>query len=166
MPTIGVGTGSYARPRFPNRCRTRHFRVDASQTIVIGDLVVLSADADEGNRIKLAGADPTTDRAIVGFAAEAITTGASPTERDTIPVWLAEQQTEFIMHVQDTETLDNDDISVEFGVVRDATNGIWRVDTAEVTAKVVRVLELLDAHGDTNGRVAVALIAPERLYGD
>lgn len=164
MATIGVSSGNYVRPH--RNARIRHFRVDASQTIVVGDLVVLSADVDEGNRIKKAGADPTTDRAIVGFAAEAITTGASPTAADTIPVWLATGDAEFVGHCQDAGAIDNDDISVEYGVVNDSTNSIWRVDRTEVTAKVVRVLELLDAHGDVNGRFVFTVIAPERLYHD
>ena len=152
MATIGVGAGSYMRPRYA-KCRTRTMRVDASQTVLVGSLMVLSADSDEGNRVKVAGADPTTD-------------GGSPTASETVVIWLAEQGTEFIAHVQASETLDNDDIGVEFGLVIDATNGIMRVDTSETTAKLVRVLELLDAHGDTEGRVSVAFIAPERLYGD
>lgn len=164
MATIGVGAGSYMRPRYT--ARTRTFRVDASQTVLVGSLMVLSADSDEGNRVKVAGADPTTDRGVVGIAAQAITTGASPTAADKVVIWLAEQGTEFVAHVQASETLDNDDIGVEFGLVIDATNGIMRVDTSETTAKLVRVLELLDAHGDTEGRVAVSFIAPERLYGD
>lgn len=166
MATISVGSGSYVRPRYAGKVRIRHFRVDTSQTIRRGDLLVLSTDADEGNRVKKAGADPTTDRGIVGFAAEAITTDATGSTADVIPVWLATGEAEFVAHVQDTGTLDNDDISVEFGVVNDSTNNIWRVDKSEVTAKVVRVLELIDAHGDTNGRVSFHVIAPERLYHD
>ena len=164
MATLTVGSRNYVRP-FRN-CRVRHFRVDASQTIVVGDLVVLSTDADEGNRINKSGADPTTDRKIVGFAAEAITTGASPAATDTIPVWLATGDAEFIGHVQDTGAIDNDDISTEYGMVNDSTNGIWRVDRTETTAKLVRVLELYDAHGVVNGRVVFSMIAPERLYHD
>lgn len=164
MATIGVGKGSFMRPH--RRARTRTFRVDASQTIKVGYLVALSADSDEGNRIKKASADPTTDRAIIGIAAADITTGASPTAADKIPVWLATGDAEFIAHVQDAETLDNDDISVEFGLVEDTSNEIYRVDTSETSAKLVRVLELVDPHGDTNGRVVVHFIAPERLYHD
>lgn len=144
----------------------KHFRVDASQTIVVGDLIVLSTDTDEGNRIKKAGADPTTDRKIVGFAAEAITTGASPAATDTIPVWLATGDAEFIAHCEDAAAIDNDDISTEYGMVNDSTNGIWRVDRSETTAKLVRVLDLADAHGDVNGRLVFHVIAPERLYHD
>jgi hypothetical protein len=164
MATIGVGKGSYMRPH--RRVRMRKFRVDASQTIKVGYLVVLSADSDEGNRIKKAAADPTTDRAIVGIAAQDITTGASPTAADAIDVWLTTGDAEFIAHVQASETLDNDDISVEFGLVEDTTNEIYRVDTSETTAKLVRVLELVHEHGDTEGQVVVSFIAPERLYHD
>ena len=160
MATIGVGKGSYIRPH--RRVRMRSFPEDSSQTFIVGDPVILSTDSDEGNYIKIAGADPTTDRGFVGFAAAA----ATGTKGTMIPVWLATGDAEFIGHVQDSETLDNDDISVEFGIVADATNLIWRVDTSETSAKVVRILELVDAAGDTNGRVIFHCIAPERLYHD
>lgn len=169
MATIGVGAGSYMRPRY--QCMTRSFPVDTSQTVRVGDLLVLSADSDEGNRVKKSGADPTTDRGIVGIAAEAITTTSTHVAAtDKVLVWVAEQGTQFIAYVCGAAfadaTLDNDNVSVEFGLLEDTTNNIWRVDNSETTAKLVRVLELLDIHGDTNGRVAVSFIAPERLYGD
>lgn len=165
MATIGVSSGSYLRPI--RNVRTRQFKVDTSQTIRVGDILVLSTDSDEGNRVKKAGADPTTDRAIVGVAAEAITTGATHVAAtDKVLVWLATGDAEFLAHCQDTGAIDNDDISVEYGTVNDSTNNIWRVDRTETTAKVFRVLELLDAHGDVNGRYVVSFIAPERLYHD
>jgi hypothetical protein len=165
MATIGVGLGSYIRPL--RKARVEWFPVDVSQTLKIGYPVILSTDSDEGNRLKVAGADPTTDRAFVGFAAADITTTATHNAvTDRIPVWVADQDTEFLVHVQDAETLDNDDISVEFGIVADSTNLIYRLDTTETSAKVFRVLRLYDAHGDTNGRVVAMCIAPERLYGD
>lgn len=165
MATIGVGTGSYIRPR--KGAELRSFPVDTSQTILVGSLLVLSADSDEGNRVKVAGTDPTTDRAIVGFAAEAITTSSSFVDAtDKVLVWLAKQDTQFIVHCEDAGTIDNDDVSVEYGVVVDGTNLITRLDRTETSAKVFRVIELLDAHGDVNGRLAVTVIAPERLYGD
>lgn len=164
MATIGVGAGSYIRPY--RKCRMRAFPEDSSQTFKVGDPVCLSADSDEGNYIKIAAADPTTDRAFVGFAAKAAT-GVKGT---MIDVWLATGDAEFIGHVCGAavadETLDNDDISVEFGILADSTNAIWRIDTSETSAKVVRILELADAHGDTNGRVVFHVIAPERLYHD
>lgn len=167
MATIGVGTGNYIRPRKAAGTELRSFPVDTSQTILVGSLLVLSADSDEGNRVKVAGTDPTTDRAIVGFAAEAITTGATfVAATDKVLVWLAKQDTQFIVHCEDAGTIDNDDVSVEYGVVVDATNLITRLDRTETSAKVFRVIELLDVHGDVNGRLAVTVIAPERLYGD
>lgn len=165
MATIGVGTGNYIRPRFLRDCELRSFPVDTSQTILVGSLLVLSADSDEGNRVKIAATDPTTDRAIVGFAAEAITTtGTYVAATDKVLVWLAKPGTQFIAHCEDTGVIDNDDVSVEYGCVVDATNLITRLDRTETSAKVFRVVELLDAHGDVNGRLAVTVISPERLY--
>lgn len=164
MATIGVGKGSYIRPH--RRVRMANFRVDASQTIKVGYPLVLSTDSDEGNRVKVASADPTTDRKFVGFAAGDITTGASPTASDTVDVWLATGDAEFIAHCEDAAAIDNDDISTEYGIVEDATNEIYRLDRTETSAKVFRVLELYDAHGDVNGRLIVSVIAPERLYHD
>lgn len=160
MATIGVGKGSYIRPH--RRVRMRAFPEDSSQTFIVGDPVVLSTDSNEGNYIKIAGSDPTTDRGFIGFAAKAAT-GVKGT---MIDVWLATGDAEFIGHVEDAMALDNDFISVEYGIVADGTNLIWRVDTTETSAKVVRILELADAHGDVNGRVVFHVIAPERLYHD
>lgn len=164
MATLSVSSGSYMRP-FRN-VRVRHFRVDVSQTIRVGDLLVLSTDADEGNRVVKAGADPATDRELVGVAAEAITTTASGSAADRIPVWLATGDAEFIAHCQDAAAIDNDDVSNHYGVVNDATNNIWRVDRSETTVVQCRILELYDAHGDVNGRLVFHFIAPERLYHD
>lgn len=166
MATFTVSSGDFVRP-YKGRAKIKHFYVDTSQTIVVGDLLVLSTDSDEGNRVKKASADPTTDRAIVGFAAAAITTGATHVAAtDRIPVWIASGEAEFVVRAQDTGTLDNDDVSVEYGIVNDSTNGIWRLDRSETSAKIFRVLELLDAHGDVNGRYVAMVIAPERLYHD
>ncbi len=164
MATIGVSSGSFLRP--VRNSRTRQFQVDVSQTIRVGDILVLGADSDEGNRVKKAGADPTTDRRIVGVAAEAVTTTATYTpSTDHVLVWLATEGAEFLAHCEDAAALDNDDISTEYGTVNDSTNNIWRVDRSETSAKVFRVLELKDVHGDVNGRMVVSFIAPERLYG-
>lgn len=165
MATIGVSSGSYLRPY--RNVRTRQWPVDTSQTIRIGDILVLSADADEGNRVKKAGADPATDRSIVGVAAEAITTTATYTAAtDKVLVWAATGEAEFLVHCEDAAAIDNDDIGVEYGTVNDSTNNIWRLDRTETTAKVFRVLELKDAAADVNGRLVVSFIAPERLYHD
>jgi len=144
----------------------RAFPEDSSQTFIVGDPIAMSTDSDEGNYIKIAAADPTTDRNFVGFAAKAAT-GVKGT---MIDVWLATGDAEFVAHVCDAAAadiaLDNDYIDTEYGLIADSTYLIWRVDISETTAKLVRVLELLDAHGDTNGRVVFHAIAPERLYHD
>lgn len=59
-----------------------HVKIDVSQTIVVGDLVQIDATSRLG---EAAVAASTT---IVGIAQEAITTGASVTDADTIPVVL------------------------------------------------------------------------------
>lgn len=160
MAAIGVGKGSFIRPH--RRVRMRAFPEDSSQTFIVGDPIILSADSDEGNYIKIAGADPATDRSFIGFAAQAAT-GVKGT---MISVWLATGDAEFIGHIEGTTAIDNDMISTELGIVADATYLIWRVDSTETTAKVVRILELFDNHGDTAGRLIFSVIAPERLYHD
>src|SRR4051812_21763343 len=127
MATIGVSSGSYIRPY--RNVRLRQFPVDTSQTIYVGSLIVLGADSDEGNRAKVSGSDPTTDRHILGVAAEAITTTSTfVAATDHVLVWLATQDAEFITHCEDAAAIDNDDIGVEYGMVLDATNNIWRLD--------------------------------------
>lgn len=160
MAAIGVGKGSYIRPY--RRARMKAFPEDSSQTFIVGDPVCLSADSDEGNYIKIAGADPTTDRAFVGFAASA----ATGVKGHMVDVWIATGDAEFIGHIEGTTAIDNDMIGTELGIVADGTNLIWRVDSTETSAKVVRILDLADTHGDTAGRVIFHVIAPERLYHD
>ncbi len=158
MAAIGVGKGSYIRAY--RNARLRAFPEDSSQTFIVGDPIIMGSDSDEGNYIKIAGTDPDTDRKFVGFAAKA----ATGTKGTMIDVWLATDDAEFIGHIEGTTAIDNDMISTELGIVADATNLIWRVDSTETTAKVARILELADAHGDTAGRVVFKVITPERLY--
>ena len=89
---------------------------------------------------------------------------ATVTAADNVDVWLATGDAEFIVHVQDAETLDNDDVDSEFGIVEDSTNEIYRLDTSETSAKVFRVLKLYDAHGDTNGRVIAHAVTTCLLF--
>lgn len=164
MATIGVGAGSYIRPH--RRARMRAFPEDSSQTFTVGDPLALSTDSDEGSYLKIVSGDHSTDRGFVGFAAK----DATGVKGTMIDVWLATGDAEFVGHVSGAaaadDTLDNDDIGTQVGIVADATNGIWRVDLSETSTPLVRILELLDAHGDTNGRVVFSVIAPERLYHD
>jgi hypothetical protein len=154
-----VGTGDYIRPY--RNVRLENFPEAASQTFRVGDPLILQTSADKGHQVKISGADPASGT-VVGIAAEA----ASGTENTSIGVWVLDHQGEFLARVQDASTLDNDQVGDEYGIVADATNLIWRVDTTETTAKVFRVLKLVDAHGDTNGRVIVkSAIGVQAVYG-
>lgn len=147
MATISVGSGNIARPY--RNTRVQHFPEAASQTFKRGELVILQTTSDKGHQVTISGADPTAG--ILGIAAA----DASGTENTLIPVWLFTPDSEFLMHIADGQTLDNDDLGVGYGIVKDSTNTIWRVDRTETTAKVVVVVKLIDAHGDVNGRVVV-----------
>lgn len=158
MATLSVGPGNHVRP---HRCvRTVSFPEGPAQVFVVGDLLTLNTTADKGNQVVLAGADPTV---IVGFAAEK----ASGVENTPISVWVADECGEFLMHVADTQVLDNDDIGNGYEVVRDTAGtparNIWRVDRTGVTADAVIVMQLIDAHGDVNGRVVVRIPAAARF---
>lgn len=164
MATLVVSSGDYIKP-YRGRVHLRSFPVDTSQTILVGSLLVLSTDTDEGNRVKVAGTDPTVDRSLVGIAAEAITTTSTyVAATDKVLVWVAHPDTEFIVRCESAAAIDNDDVSVEYGVVVDGTNLITRLDRSETSAKVFRVTELIDTHGDVNGRLLVQFITSERLY--
>ena len=149
-----AGPGDFIRPfRLP---RVEHYKEGASQTFKRGYPVILSATSDKGNKITVAGADPTAD--IVGFAAD----NASGTEDTLIPVWVADEQAEFQGRVQDTGVLDADDTGEAYGLVADATNLIWRVDRSETTTTIAKIVKLLDGHGDTNGKVVFKVLNSRR----
>lgn len=155
--TYTMGPGNIIRPH--RNVRVRHFREAASQSFVRGDILVLNTGSDKGDEVKLSGADPTTDRAIVGVAGA----DASGTEGTLIPVYLFTPESEFV--INSNGTLDVDDISVQYGIARDGTNKIWQLDLAETTAKIFTILSLLDSAGDVNGRYVVKPILSESLYG-
>lgn len=159
MATLSVTSSDYPRPY--RNVRLGYFPEAASQTFVRGELLVLNTTTDKGNQCKLAGADPTTDRAILGFAAEA----ASGTEGTNIAVWLATPDAEFLIRCEDGAAIDNDDLSVRYGIVKDTDNTIWRLDRSETSSTVFTVLRLIDDHGDINGRLVVKFIASEILHG-
>lgn len=155
-----VSSGDYIRPY--RNVRLEHFPEAASQTFILGDVLILQTNADKGNQVKKSGADPSSGT-VVGIAAEA----ASGTENTQIGVWVLDEKGEFIACVQDASTLDADQVGDEYGIVADGTNLIWRVDTTETTAKVFRVLKLAPgyAHGDTNGKVIVkSAIGVQAVY--
>lgn len=147
MATIAVGSGNYIRPY--RNTRMQHFPEGASQTFKRGELLILITTADKGQKVQISGADPTAG--VVGIAAA----DASGTEDTLVPVWLFTPDAEFVVHAGASQTLDNDDVSVGYGIVKDATNVIWRLDRTETTAKIFVVVKLLDVHGDVNGRYIV-----------
>ena len=147
MATISVGSGNILRPY--RNVRIHHFPEGASQTFKRGELLILITTADKGHQVGISGADPTVG--VVGVAA----TDASGTENTLVPVWLFTPESEWLVHAGASQTLDNDDVGLGYGVVKDGTNVIWRLDRTETTAKVFVVLKLVDAHGDVNGRYIV-----------
>lgn len=149
MATIPVGKVKPYR-----KVRIEHFPEGSSQTFVAGDLLTYSATADTGHQVIKATSD-TTIANLVGFAAEA----ASGTAGTKLAVYVGDEMGEFVANVCTVavadDTLDNDDVGDHYGLLADVTNAAWRVDLGEVTAnnKVVQIVKLLDAAGDTNGRV-------------
>ena len=151
MATYTVGKGSYIRPLRNVRIRT--LPEAASQTFIVGDPLIMNATSDKGNQCKIAGADPSGT--VIGFAMKA----ATGTENEPIEVAMLDEQGEFYVHVADAQTLDNDDLTTEYGIVADSTYLIWRLDRTETTAKVFRPVDFAVnpqtgakfAHGDVNG---------------
>lgn len=155
--TFTMSAGNIIKPY--RNIRVRVFGESSSQTFVRGDILILDTGSDKGHRVKIAGTDPTTDRALVGIAG-ADASGVAGTE---IPVYLFTPESEFVINGNSTH--DVDDISVQYGVARDGTNKIWQLDLSETSAKVFTILELLDAAGDVNARYIVRAILSEALYG-
>lgn len=147
MATISVGSGNYLRPY--RNVRIQHFPEGPSQSFKRGELLILNTTADKGHQVVISAADPTVG--VVGVAAM----DATGTENSLVTVWLFTPASEWVVHAGSGQTLDNDDLSVGYGIVKDITNVIWRLDRTETTAKVFVVVKLLDAHGDVNGRYIV-----------
>lgn len=167
--TFTVGSGDYARP-FRN-VRIQHFPVAVSQTIVRGNFVKLSTTATSENRIKLGVITETAG--YVGIAAESITTTATyNAATDKIPVWCFDQNAEFIARLAVARTVDFTKLGVNCGVVIDATNNIWVIETADVTTEIVTVMQFLDpvtktpqtVEGDTSALVVFKAIAGASIF--
>lgn len=155
MATISVSSNSYMRP-YRGDHRHRSFEEEASQSYRLGAVVVTDATAKE--EVEEAAADPVAN--ILGIAAEA----ASGVTGRFVSVCLAEAGAEFVGHIQDTGTLANASIGVNYAVVYDTTNLIWRVDTSDTTNACVTVTELVDAAGDVNGRVAFRFMPSTTIF--
>lgn len=152
-----VGAGNYIRPY--RNVRIVSFPEGGTQSFRIGDPVILETTSDKGNQVVIAGTDPLK---VTGFAAQA----ATGTQGTAISVWAATPEAEFVGHVQDTGVLDNDLTGTAKGLVADGTNHIWRVDISETTTTACHIIKLLDAHGDTNGRVIFKVLAAYRQIFD
>lgn len=157
MATIVIGPGNTIRPH--RNVRKRNFPETAAQSFVIGDVLVLDTTGGKEDQVKLAGADPTTDRGLVGIAAEA----ASGVEGNSVSVYLLTPDSEF--KINGNAALAKSQIGSQFGIVRDNTNKLWQLDISEVTAKIFSVLELIDAPADVNGQYVVRPVQSEPLYG-
>ena len=154
MATINVAA---VKPR--RHVEVRHFPEGASQTFVRGDLLTFSGTSDTGNRV-IKATSGTTKTYLVGFAAES----ASGTAGTMIAVWLADEMAEFMANIATVtcgdDTIDLDDLGKAYGLIADTTNAAWRVNLAETTTNnaFVAITEIIDASGDTNGRVAFKLL--------
>lgn len=125
--------------------KIRTYPEGASQTFVVGDVLILSGTSDKGNKVVIAGADAVAK--IVGVAAQA----ASGTEGTSISVFSTEDN-EFIGNIEGTTALDADMTGTAYGLV--TSTGAVRVDTSDTTNTSVRITQLIDAVGTVSGRVA------------
>lgn len=147
MATFTVSSGDYLRP---HRGHTRVYQAPegSAQTFKIGAPLKLSAVAGRENEVIIVGTDPVAG--VLGVSAE----GATGVQGTSISYWIAEPGVEFIGRVQDTGVLAYTQVGLNYGIVFDAVNGIWRVDLSDTTNVNVIVVSLVDAVGDVNGRVS------------
>lgn len=152
MATIAVGANNHFRPyRF---CRLMYFLEGPAQTFKAGHVVVMNAS----NQIIKGGTDPAA-ATVVGVAAEA----ASGVTNRKIGVYVADENSEFQGNVQDTGALAQANIGLQYSIVLDGTNDIFRVDLGDTTNKRVVVTELIDQAGDVNGRVVFKWLNAARI---
>ena len=155
MATLTVSSGDQIRPA-SSKGEIVHYKEGASQSFKRGYPLIFSSVADKEDRVIVAGADPA---AIVGIAGA----DASGVADTMIPVYTGMDDARFVVRVADGQAIDVDMLKAAgFGIVADATNLIWRLDTTETTAKIFKVRKLVDTHGDVNGRVICSILAAER----
>jgi 4-hydroxyphenylpyruvate dioxygenase-like putative hemolysin len=147
--TVTVGAGNTMRPY--RRCDVRHFPETATQTFIVGDVLIFDNASGKEFKVKKAGTDPTN---IVGVAAEA----ASGVEGTMVAVYVADEKAEFKANLVDTQVLATTSIGSKFGITIDNTNKIWRVDNTKTsnTRVVITDVDHLAADGtwgDTNATV-------------
>jgi hypothetical protein len=155
MATIGVGTNSHMRPRDMSKVQIKYYPEAASQSFKAGHLVILSS-----GKVTKAASDPAANT-ILGIAAQA----ATGTTDSPIGVYVADVTSEYIAHVEASAVTAVTDIGVGYGIVLDGTYDVFRVDKSDTTNKKVVITEILDAVGDTNGRVVFHFQAAALLPG-
>lgn len=121
-----------------------HLAIDVSQTIAVGDLVQIDATSRLG---EVAVAASTT---IVGIALEAITTGASVTSADTIPVALVRGmvvRTAYSVAGTKTSFADTDKYATAYDLLNkttiapdDTTGGMCYIQAYDNTADTADVI--------------------------
>lgn len=135
----------------------REYPVKAAEAWPDGALLMLDTDG----LLVECGADPTAVAGVAlgaygGTATVYDRTGALGTPPGTALVMLARDNAEFTCEVKGTIT--DLDILDEHGVIVD-TDGDWKLDIAETTTKVVKVVRLLDTGIGTPTRVVVRFLA-------
>lgn len=80
-----------------------------------------------------------------------------------VQVWLAHPEQLFVGRVISGNAISNDNIGLQCGFEKDATNLIWRVDDGDSSNKCVQIVGLFDADGDVNGRYIFKFVAATNL---
>jgi len=127
----------------------------ASQTFKWGDLVFMS-----GGYVTICGADPASIAGIAMENGHNSTAGAYDVDilfvtADTLIQMQVYHATEANNVIEAT------DLFKDFGIA--VTSNVWYVDKADVSATRVRVVEFIDPLGTANGRVAVQVLAANRM---
>lgn len=168
--TFGVGSGDYIQPW--NKPVLKEFPVGVSQTVLKGS-VLQKGGAGVENRVILS--TDTVTSGIVGVAMEAITTTSTHNAAtDKVLVALAVPGAQFAARTVADDAVDFSDIGVRVSLEIDATNGITRVETDDVTNETVRVLEYRNpvtrdkqaTEGDTNALCIFTFIPGATIFGE
>lgn len=80
-----------------------------------------------------------------------------------VQVYLLNSEALFVIRAVSGQAISNDNVGVQYGIARDATNLIWRMDNTDTTNKCVQVVGLYDTDGDINGRYIVKFLAAANL---
>lgn len=84
-----------------------------------------------------------------------------------VQVWLATWDSLFVGRVISGNAISNDNVGIQCGLEKDATNLIWRVDDGDTGNKCVQIVGLFDNDGDINGRYIFKFVAATNvLFGE